>query len=106
MDPRQDPESNVLLEIRELKERIAELLTELNDRRMRKYEASRRQLFERIDRPAMKELPSEPFVYGEWKNSKVNVDYHIEYQRHFYSVRFRHVGDFVYLRATATIRSA
>ena len=36
-----------------LNERIAELLEELNDRPMRLYGASRRELFERLDRPAL-----------------------------------------------------
>jgi transposase len=88
--------------LQELNERIAELLSDLNDRRMRKYEASRRELFERVDRPALKALPSQPFVYGEWKKAKVNIDYHIEHQRHFYSVPSVLVGAFVDVRATAT----
>ena len=37
----------------ELNERIAELVVELNDRPMRVYGASRRELFERLDRPAL-----------------------------------------------------
>jgi hypothetical protein len=44
-----------------LNERIAELLENLNDRRMRVYGASRRELFVRLDRPALKRLPSTPF---------------------------------------------
>ena len=40
-----------------LNERIAELLVDLNDRKMRVYGASRRDLFERLDRPALKALP-------------------------------------------------
>ena len=49
-----------------LNTRIAELLTDLNTRPMRLYRASRRELFERLDRPALRPLPAEPFVYGEW----------------------------------------
>jgi hypothetical protein len=45
-----------------LNERIAELLVELNDRKMRVYGASRRELFERLDRPALHPLPSESFA--------------------------------------------
>jgi hypothetical protein len=69
----------------ELNARIAQLLDELNDRQMRRYGASRRELFERIDRPALKTLPSELFVYGGWKTAKVNVDYHVEVNHHAYS---------------------
>jgi len=69
-----------------LNTRIWELLEDLNSRRMRHYEASRRELFERIDRPALRPLPARPFVYGEWKRATVSIDYHIEVAHHFYSV--------------------
>jgi len=63
----------------ELNARITELVAELNDYRMRVYGASRRELFERLDRPALGTLPKERFAYGEWKSVKVNIDYHVEY---------------------------
>jgi transposase len=71
-----------------LNTRIAELLTDLNARLMRLYGASRRQLFERLDQPALRPLPPEPFVYGEWKVARVNVDYPVEVPRHYYSVPY------------------
>jgi transposase len=58
-----------------LNARIAELLADLNQRRMRHYEASRTELFERLDRPALRPLPGTPFVYGEWKQATVSIDY-------------------------------
>jgi transposase len=69
-----------------LNARIAELLADLNQRRMRHYEASRTELFQRLDRPALRPLPATPFVYGEWKRATVNVDYHVEIEHHSYSV--------------------
>ena len=72
--------------LEELNARIAELVEELNARTMKIYGGSRRDLFERIDRPALKPLPSEPFVYAEWLTVRVNVDYHVEVDHHFYSV--------------------
>src|SRR5207302_710344 len=61
----------------ELNARIAELLEDLNARRMRHYGASRRELFERLDRPALRALPAERFVYADWKTVKLNIDYHV-----------------------------
>jgi transposase len=69
-----------------LNEAIAELLEDLNRRVMKVYRASRLELFERLDRPALKPLPTEPFVYAEWKTARVNIDYHVEVERHYYSV--------------------
>ena len=48
-----------------LNTRIAELLAHVNTRPMRLYRARRRELFERLDRPALWPLPAEPFIYGE-----------------------------------------
>jgi transposase len=82
--------------------RIAELLCELNDRLMRVYGASRRQLFERLDRPALRPLPNARFVYGEWKTARVNIDYHVQVDHHYYSVHHALVGEQVDCRITAT----
>src|SRR2546428_8738598 len=70
-----------------LNERIAELLEALNAKPMRHYGgASRRELFERLERPHLGPLPAEPFEYADWLKASVNVDYHIAVDHHFYSV--------------------
>ncbi len=86
----------------ELNARIAELLDDLNARTMRVYGCSRRDLFERLDRPALKALPVERFIYGEWKIARVNIDYHVELDHHYYSVPHALVHEHVDGRSTAT----
>jgi transposase len=86
----------------ELNARIAELLEDLNARTMRVYGCSRRDLFARVDLPALKPLPGEPFVYGEWKSARVNIDYHVEVDHHYYSVPHPLVHELVEARFTAT----
>lgn len=66
--------------------RIGELLGDLNTRRMRRYQASRTELFERLDRPMLRPVPTTAFASGEWKLARVNLDYHIELDAHYYSV--------------------
>lgn len=88
--------------LRELNARIAELLDELNDRTMRAYGQSRRERFEALDRPALRPLPREPFELAEWKQAKVNLDYHVEFARRFYSVPHPLVHERVEIRATQT----
>jgi transposase len=86
----------------ELNERIAELVEELNARPMRVYRESRRQLFERIERDVLLPLPAARFTYGAWKlNATVNIDYHVEYDGHFYSAPHALVQDKVDVRATS-----
>ncbi len=84
-----------------LNERIAELLEELNDRRMRVYGASRRELFNRLDQPALKPLPTEPFAYAEWRKVRLNIDYHAEVDHHFYSAPHALVHEQLEARFTA-----
>ena len=87
-----------------LNARIAELLEDLNARRMRHYGVSRRDLFARLDRPALRPLPATPFVYGVWKLATVNIDYHVEVAHHYYSVPHALVGQRVDVRlAAATV---
>lgn len=85
-----------------LNERIGELLEDLNNRRMRLYGASRRELFEKLDKPALKPLPSTPFVYAEWKKVTVNIDYHVEVDHHFYSAPHELLHAELEARFTAT----
>jgi transposase len=73
----------------ELNARIRELLDDLNGRKMRRYGATRRELFERIDKPALRPLPGTRFVYGEWRiNKKPGIDYHLDVEGHYYSVPY------------------
>jgi len=84
-----------------LNTRIRELLDELNDRPMRVYRASRRELFLRLDRPALRRLPPERFVYAEWKRARVNIDYHVALEGHYYSVPHALVHEEVEVRFTS-----
>jgi transposase len=86
-----------------LNERIAELLEDFNQRTMRVYRQSRRALYEKLDRPAMLPLPSEPYRYAEWLKATVNrLDYHVEVDGHYYSVHHTLRGEKVWVRLTAT----
>ena len=73
----------------ELNQAIQELRDELNDRPMQKLDVSRRELYERIDKPALKALPADRYEITEWKRCRVNIDYHIDVERHPYSVPYQ-----------------
>lgn len=85
----------------ELNRAIAELLFDLNNRPFQKLPGSRRSLFEELDRPALRPLPVEPYEYAEWKKARVHIDYHVEVDRHFYSVPYQLVGQELDVRLTA-----
>jgi len=83
-----------------LNERIGVLLAALNGRPMKGLGVSRRELFERVDKPFLRPLPAETWEYAEWKPVKVSIDYHVEFGRHYYSVPFSLVGETVEARVT------
>ncbi len=85
----------------EANEQITRLLHELNQRPFQKLEGNRRTLFETIDRPALLPLPPTPYSYAEWKKARVNIDYHVEVGRHYYSVPYTLVGTQVEIRLAA-----
>ncbi|HWV56204.1 MAG TPA: IS21 family transposase [Longimicrobiales bacterium] len=70
----------------EANEEVARLLEVLNNRPFQKLEGTRMTRFEELDRPALRPLPDQPYVYAEWKKARVNIDYHVEIGRHHYSV--------------------
>lgn len=87
--------------VQEINQFLGPLLDKLNNRIMKHRSASRRELFETIDKPALKPLPSQRFSSPEWKIAKVNIDYHVEFERHYYSVPFTFVGKKIDLKATS-----
>ena len=86
----------------ELNAAIREIVADLNARVMRKLGVSRRELLETIERPALKGLPSEPYQYAEWRKCRVAPDYHVEVERHYYSVPSRLIREQVEARITDT----
>lgn len=79
---------------------IRERLEQLNGRVMQGYGVSRRGLFEQVDQSVLKPLPAQPFVFGQWKSAKVNLDYHIEVEGHYYSVPYPLVGQGVQVKTS------
>ena len=70
----------------ELNAAIRDLLPGLNAKMSRHLGASRRDLFEQLDRPALRPLPDSPYEYADWIERRVGLDYHVEVEKHYYSV--------------------
>ena len=80
---------------------IRPLLDRLNERPFQKLPGSRRSVFESFDRPAMRPLPTTPYVYAEWKRVRAAFDYHVDVDRHYYSVPHALVGQELWARFSA-----
>lgn len=86
----------------ELNAAIRELLQELNERAFKKLPGCRREAFERLDRPALRPLPPARMAILRFKSARVNIDYHVELDGHYYSVPHRWARAKVELRVTAS----
>ena len=85
----------------ELNQAIAGLLAELNQRPFKKLPGCRASAFEALDAPALQPLPATAMVLAQFKPARVNIDYHVAFEGHYYSVPHQHVGAAVELRITA-----
>jgi transposase len=86
----------------DLNHALAPLLERLNQRPFRKREGCRASLYAALDRPALQPLPAERYVIADWKKVRVNIDYHVEVDRHYYSVPYQLRGEEVEARSTPT----
>lgn len=79
--------------IQELNAAIFEEVKSLNLTPFQKMPGTRRSRFEEVDRPALRPLPANPYVYGAWTGKrKVAPDYHVQIEKHFYSVPHTYLG--------------
>ena len=77
-------------------------LRDLNDRPLQQLGVSRRTRYDQLDRPALRPLPTCRYVLAEWKPCRVSIDYHIQVDRHLYSVPYQLIHDLVEVRFTTT----
>ena len=85
----------------ECNEAIVLVMQRMNERPMRKLGVSRRELFEKIERAALNDLPAEEWEFAEWLRARVNLDYHIEAHDFLYSVPHTLIRAEVDVRITA-----
>src|SRR5499427_5207440 len=86
--------------LEELNGAIRECITIINARAMKRLNKSRNELFATIDQPALKPLPAERYPYADWKRCTVAPDYHVEVEKHYYSVPFRLLREVIEARFT------
>jgi transposase len=87
----------------ELNQCIRALLNELNQKPFKQLPGNRLQAFNILDKPALSGLPLHAYHYVDIKPVKVNIDYHIQYQQHHYSVPHQYVGERLELHASDTV---
>lgn len=87
----------------ELNQCIRALLVDVNNKSFKQLKGTRQQWFEALDKPALMPLPKHRYQYTDIKTVKVNIDYHIQYDQHLYSVPHHLVGEKLTLQATRNL---
>ena len=87
----------------ELNAAIRECVEQINNRVTRHLGASRRSLFEEIERSALKKLPDTEYVFAQWKQCRAGIDYHVEIEKHYYSVPYTLVRQELWASYTASM---
>jgi len=86
--------------VHEANKAVKEQVEKLNNKEMKAVGRSRRQEYEEIDQPNLRPLPERQYEYAERKIAKVHIDYHVEYEKHLYSVPHSLIHKKVDIRAT------
>ena len=76
----------------ELNDAISILLDKYNEKKVKRFNKSRLQMFEELDKPFLQPLPKEKYVYKEFKEALVSQSYHIFLEGCEYSVPFKYLG--------------
>lgn len=95
--------NNQFFSLHEVNQAIKEELVKFVNRPFKKMEGNRLIAFENIDKPALQPLPATKYEYSEWKEAKIQFNYHIDYDGFFYSVHFSYVGQKCSIRATSKV---
>lgn len=85
----------------EINQAIKPLLKAFNSQKLQKMDSSRRQLFEEIDKPALKPLPENRYQYAIWQKAKIHIDYHFVFDSHYYSTPYKYIHHKIELRVTS-----
>ena len=87
----------------ELNHCIKALLQEVNNKPFKQLQGTRQSWFESIDKPALAPMPKRAYLFTDIKHVKVNIDYHVQYENHHYSVPHQYVGERLELHAGETL---
>lgn len=87
--------------IGEINAAIKPRIDAFNSQSFQKMKTSRRELFDAVDKPALKPLPPERYQYAQWGKARIHIDYHFVFDDHYYSVPYKHIHHPIEIRASA-----
>lgn len=84
----------------EINAEIKKRLFIINNQKFQKMDTTREKLFEELDKPALKPLPSTRYQYATYKKARIHLDYHFVFEDSYYSVPYKYISKLVEIRAT------
>ncbi len=98
----------IFFTIEELKLAVAEELEKYNSKPMQKLKRSRREIFNEIEKEALKPLPDERYQIKKFSKSTIGIGYHAYHSedKHYYSVPYTYKGkktDIIYTESMVEI---
>ncbi len=87
--------------VAQLNAAIGPRLATLNAQPFQKLEGSRNSWFEGMERGQLLPLPPQSFELGTWSKAKVNIDYHVVVEGHFYSAPYQLIHQHLDVRLSA-----
>jgi transposase len=89
--------------LHELNQAIRALVAQLNQKPFKRLPGTRQSVFESVEKSSLRSLPVQRYEYRTYKLARVNMDYHIELEGHYYSVGHTYCKKQVELWYTQTI---
>ena len=86
--------------VAEVNRAIKKLLVKLNSKPFQKLAGSRLSLYEELEKLVLLPLPEQRYQFSQWSKAKVNIDYHVQADKHFYSVPYQNIHQQVDVRLT------
>jgi len=90
-------------EFGEVWEAVREELEQVNAKPFQKLPGSRLSVFKETEQPQLRPLPQARYECADWKQGRAGMDYHVQYDGHFYSVPHLYAGKRLDLRATVNV---
>ncbi|MCP3032145.1 IS21 family transposase, partial [Halobacillus sp. A1] len=87
----------------DLNQQIHKKLEEINTIDFQKRPGSRKQVFEEEEKSHLQPLPPTRYKLAEWKTAKVQLNYHIQVDRMYYSVPYEYVREEVDIRLSTDL---
>lgn len=89
--------------VRENNDKVKKCLHEFNDKSFQKRDRRLSEIFNREERAFLRPLPKESYKYAVWKKATVQYNYHISFERRYYSVPYEYIKQKVDIRIIKNI---